>query len=188
MNTVPQRRRRLVAATALLAGLSGMAAAESRPPLPVAEHLDLARYQGTWHEIARLPMFFQRHCVRGTTATYTAEADGIRVFNRCLDRSGEAITATGHARIGPEGNPAKLKVTFFWPFRADYWVIALDDDYRWALVGEPRRHYLWLLSRSPAMDRARAEAILDKARAAGYDLGDLIWAPQDDAAPAAAAS
>jgi len=177
------RWRRLSLIVAFAAAVFAVSTPAKAPPLAVVAQLDLARYIGTWHEIARLPMYFQRHCARDTTATYTRNNDEIRVFNRCLDEDGKELSATGRARVSGEGSPAKLEVSFFWPFWADYWVIALDEDYRWALVGEPRRRYLWLLARDPKMDRAQAEAILAKAHDAGYDLSPLIWAD----APAAIA-
>jgi len=177
------RWRRFSFIVAFAAAVFGVSTPAKAPPLAVVAQLDLARYIGTWHEIARLPMYFQRHCARDTTATYTRNNDEIRVFNRCLDEDGKELSATGRARVSGEGSPAKLEVSFFWPFWADYWVIALDEDYRWALVGEPRRRYLWLLARDPHMNRAQAESILAKARDAGYDLSPLIWAD----APAAIA-
>ncbi len=114
----------------------------------VAE-VDLARYAGKWYEVAAFPMFFQRQCVGDTTAEYGLRPDGdISVRNRCRTESGfDEATARAWAVEG-SGN-ARLKVQFFWPFRADYWVIGLDDGYRWAVVGNPERKYLWILSRTP---------------------------------------
>jgi apolipoprotein D and lipocalin family protein len=151
------------------------------PPMATVPAVDLARYAGTWHEIARYPNSFQdgaRRC-EGVTATYALRPDGqVGVTNRCRDaaRGAEAVaTATAYAVEG--GGNAKLRVSFFWPFYGDYWVIGLDPDYRWAVVGEPRRAFLWVLSRTPQMAPAEYEAALAAARAQGYDTARLRPTP-----------
>lgn len=153
----------------------------SQPPLQVVPNLDLARYAGTWHEIARLPMYFERKCVRDITATYTPREDGtFTVRNACVKADGETMASEGVARIAG-GDRAKLQVRFApgWlsalPFVwADYWVIAVDADYRWAIVGEPGRKYLWILSREPALDAQTFEDLKGRARMHGYELDKLI--------------
>jgi len=160
----------------VLAALAAAGCGGSPEPLPVVERVELDRYLGTWYEIARYPAPFQEGCT-ATTATYTLRDDGdIRVMNRChVDSpSGELREAEGHARVVDETTGAKLEVTFFWPFWGDYWVLALDEDYRWSLVGEPRRRYLWILSRTPVMPRETYDAILEKLPGLGYDPGKLI--------------
>lgn len=168
-------------ALALLLALAAPAAADEPAPLPVVPELDLQRYSGTWHEIARLPMYFERRCVGDITATYVPlESGRVQVRNACLRDDGVRLQSVGMARrAGSE--PAKLEVRFapawlsFLPFVwADYWVIALDEDYRWALVGEPEREYLWFLSREPSMDAATFEALKARARELGYSLDELI--------------
>ncbi|WP_411833952.1 lipocalin family protein [Pseudoxanthomonas mexicana] len=163
----------------LLASLPLLAtAAEPVRPVPA---LDLARYAGTWHEIAHLPMRFQKQCVGDITATYAARSDGlIDVRNACRNKRGEMESAQGVARPVP-GRPGELEVRFaprwlsFLPMVwADYWVIDLDPDYRWAVVGEPDRDYLWILSREPSMDRALFERLKARATAMGYDLQPLV--------------
>jgi apolipoprotein D and lipocalin family protein len=167
--------RPLMLALALV-GCAGTPSADA--PRTVAA-VDLGRYLGTWYEIARLPMFAQdgpRIACEEVTATYAARADGrIGVLNRCVNAlDGDAPRGVRGSAYAVEGSGnARLRVSFFWPFHADYWVIGLDPDYRWAVVGEPRRRYLWILSRTPAMapeDYARAVAV---AREAGYDLSRL---------------
>jgi apolipoprotein D and lipocalin family protein len=151
------------------------------PPLKAVPDLDLARYSGKWHEIARLPMYFERKCVRDITATYTPREDGtIDVRNACVRADGVNMVSHGVARK-QDADPAKLEVRFApgWlsalPFVwADYWVIAIDDEYRWAIVGEPGREYLWFLSREPSLDTATFEELKGRARTMGYDLSELI--------------
>ena len=168
--------------------LGGMVAAPtaSVPNQPVAR-LDLQRYTGQWHEIAHLPMFFQRNCADNVTATYSTQADGtIKVGNACRTTGGEVQKSDGVARRVP-GQPGALKVRFapgwlswlpmVW---ADYWVIDLDPDYRWAVVGGPSRKYLWILSRSPTMSRGQFQSIRANVGAKGYPVTKLVMsAPLD---------
>jgi len=151
-------------------------------PLAPVSDLDLTRYAGTWHEIARLPMWFQRKCESNVTAHYEPKADGtVAVHNACVTAEGKTIASDGVARRPDNFARGKLEVRFapawlswlplVW---ADYWVLALDDDYRWALVGQPGRKYLWILSREPSLDRATFEALKKQATAMGYDLAPLI--------------
>jgi apolipoprotein D and lipocalin family protein len=150
-------------------------AAAKDSPVQAVPALDLKRYAGKWYEIARLPNRFQRKCIGDVTATYTLRTDGkITVLNECAE-AGKTNTAKGTAKRARNNGPnSKLKVTFFWPFYGDYWVLALDPEYQWALVGEPERKYLWVLSRSPQMDEAQLKAVLQRATEQGYDLSGLI--------------
>ena len=143
------------------------------------DYVDLERYAGTWYEIARYPNRFQEGCV-ATTATYEARDDGrIDVINRCLNGGfdGPERVAEGVARVVDEDSNAQLKVSFFWPFSGDYWVIGLDEDYHWAVVGHPRRKYLWILARTPALDPVAREDIMRLIEARGYDTGPLEKTP-----------
>jgi apolipoprotein D and lipocalin family protein len=177
MPTILCRLTLLAALLFLLAGCGGR-----HPPLPTVEHVDVERYLGTWYEIARYPAPFQEGCV-ATSANYSArEGGGIRVVNRCLVDSleGELREAEGRARIVDTETNAKLKVTFFWPFYGDYWVLALGPDYEWSLVGEPGRRYLWILSRTRQMDPDTYRDIVGRLPALGYDAGRLLVTPQPE--------
>lgn len=150
-------------------------------PVRAIPSLDLPRYLGKWYEIAAFPMYFQRNCVGDTTAEYTLRPDGdINVRNRCRTAEGYD-EANGHAWVNDATHPAQLKVSFFWPFRSNYWIIGLDADYRWAVVGNPNRKYLWILSRTPALPKPMLDAALDAAAAQGYDLGQLRYTKQEQA-------
>ena len=155
-------------------------AAGANAPLDVVPQVDLNRYAGKWYEIARLPNRFQRDCVGGTTATYTLRPDGkITVLNECRTDNGRVKSAKGTARIAdPKGPNSKLNVTFFWPFSGNYWIIDLDPQYRWAVVGEPSRKYLWVLSRTPQLDPELYEDILKRAQRQGFDTAKLLKTPQ----------
>ena len=161
--------------------LLASAPALAQRPLKAVPELDLERYAGTWHEIARLPMYFQRKCARDITATYTLRDDGtVTVSNACVRADGVRMKSVGLARKAND-DPAKLQVRFapgwlsFVPgVWADYWVVAVDADYQWAIVGEPDRKYLWILSREPTMDAKTFEALKARARTLEYDLDKLI--------------
>jgi apolipoprotein D and lipocalin family protein len=162
-------------------GLVGLGCGTRLPPPRTVAQVDLDRYLGRWYEIAHLPFRVQRGC-HGTTATYSRNPDGtIRVVNRCRDGSltGKERTAVGKAWVVDPQTRAKLKVQFFWPFRGDYWVLALGPDYDWALVGTPSRRYLWILSRTPTLPQATLDQIRHLAAAQGYDTMRLLRTPQD---------
>ena len=161
------------------------AVAGGLPNQPVAS-LDLGRYGGQWHEIAHLPMYFQRQCLDSVTATYTPQANGsILVQNSCRTSDGRK-TIEGVAKV-KEGQPAAFKVRFVPPWLgwlpmawADYWVIDVDPDYQWAVVGSPNREHLWVLSRSAHMDRDLFDHIRQQAAEQGYAVNKLIvMAPLD---------
>ena len=151
-------------------------AADAGAPLRVVPSVDFARYEGKWYEIAHLPAWFQKDCVSDTTATYTRRPDSkITVLNQCRKADGKMKTATGTAKVASGKEPnTKLKVTFFWPFYSDYWIIDLDPEYRWAVIGEPKRQHFWILSRTPQIPPALYSRVLERARAQGYDLSRLV--------------
>ena len=150
--------------------------------LDVVPHVDLEKYLGKWYEIAHLPAKFQEGCDE-TTATYTLLKDGkISVLNACK-RNGKIKTAKGKAKVVDEATGAKLKVTFFWPFYGDYWIIGLGDNYEYAVVGHPGRNYLWILSRTPSMGDALYGRLLEKLAATGYDVSRLMKTPQPKGSP-----
>ncbi|HEV2862409.1 MAG TPA: lipocalin family protein [Pyrinomonadaceae bacterium] len=176
------------------AGLFVLAAAllvrgerKGRAPLAVVPAVDLSRYAGRWYEVARLPNRFEEKCAGDVSAEYTPLADGrIKVVNRCRKQDGSMSQAEGVARPKDKsGANSRLKVRFapaflsFLPFVwGDYHVIELAPDYSHALVGDPSRKYLWLLSRTPRMDEDTYTALTEKARAEGFDVSRLIRTKQ----------
>jgi apolipoprotein D and lipocalin family protein len=120
-------------------------------------------------------MFFQKGCT-ATTADYSLREDGlIEVINSCRKKTldGKLKQAKGKAKVVDPATNAKLKVSFFGPFWGDYWIIDLDPDYQWAVVGGPKRKYLWILSRTPQMDPALYDEIVSRLPAKGYDPNGL---------------
>lgn len=152
---------------------------DRKDKLEVVQSVDLSRYIGRWYEIARLPNSFQKKCADTVTANYTLREDGkIEVINRCRKASGEYTTAKGKAKVVDKKTNAKLKVTFFWPFYGDYWILDVGPNYEYAVVGEPGRKYLWILSRSPQMDEALVRQLQQKMKAKGFNTEKMIRTSQ----------
>lgn len=144
------------------------------------EELEIERYLGTWYEIARFPHRFEKG-LAGVTATYSLRDDGkIKVVNRGYRDSleGKLQEAVGKAKIPDPSDQAKLKVSFFLFFYGDYYVMELDEDYQWAMIGSSSPGYFWILSRTPQMDQDTLDMLLEKARARGYNLDQLIMVDQ----------
>ena len=142
---------------------------------------DVARYMGTWYEIAKLPNWFQRKCVQGTQARYKVLGPTqIEVNNKCTTSSGEEIQAIGLARPNGSGRPAQLEVRFAPEWTAwlpmvwgAYWVLDLDAEYQLAAVGDPSKSYLWILSRTPQVSAERYDAVLQRLSVMGFDITKL---------------
>lgn len=140
-----------------------------------AKPVELAPYLGKWFEQGRYEASFQRGC-EGITAEYAQKPDGgVQVVNTCHEGSpdGPARTAEATAKVVDGSNGAKLKVTFFWPFEADYWVLDRANDYSWSIVGEPSGRYLWLLTRNSKLSDGQYEALVKRAATLGYDTSLL---------------
>ena len=154
-------------------------------PVTTVRSVDLSRYRGLWYEVAKIPNRFQKQCARGTTAEYALRDDGrITVVNRCIKDDGSADAAEGVAKIVDTASNAKLAVSFVsflgWrPFWGDYWVIGLDADYRWAIIGTPDRKYGWVLSRTPSLDADAMDAIFAIIEQNGYQRSAFETSPQD---------
>ena len=177
--------------TLLLAGLTVLTftfskrlmAADNSSTLQPVPSIDLNRYAGKWYEIARLPNSFQKSCAGEVRATYTLKEDGkIGVLNECRKADGKLKSAAGIARQADKKGPnSKLEVRFAPAFLSflpivwgDYWVIELGPNYEYAVIGEPSRKYLWILSRSPKMDDALYQSLLQKIAAHGYDTSRIL--------------
>jgi apolipoprotein D and lipocalin family protein len=148
---------------------------------PVVSSVDLVRYQGTWYEIARLPNYFERK-LKCISATYTLRDDGkITVLNKGnnIAPPHKPSSSEGIAWVPDKNSPAKLKVQFFWPFSGDYWIMYLDQDYRYVLVGDPDRKYLWILCREKKLDEPTYRMLLQKAIDNGYDIASIIRVEHD---------
>lgn len=149
--------------------------------LPTVQNVDLQKYSGRWYEISRLPMWFERNCIDNITATYTLRSDDrIDVVNSCRTESAQ-ISARGIAEIPNAQHPGQLRVRFAPDWMAwlpvvwgDYWIIDLDPEYRWVMVGAPSRGYLWILARTPALDQEIVDRLKRKAVGLGFDVAPMI--------------
>ncbi|CAA6805210.1 MAG: Outer membrane lipoprotein Blc [uncultured Sulfurovum sp.] len=147
-------------------------------PLATVKQVDINKYLGTWYEIARYDQYFERGC-SNISATYSLKEDKtIKVLNRCT-KEGKVDEAIGKAYAVDETN-SKLKVSFFGPFYGDYWILMLDDDYTYAVIGTPSREYFWILSRTPKMEQKTLDSILEKLPALGYNKSKLIYPIQKE--------
>jgi apolipoprotein D and lipocalin family protein len=156
--------------------VSCMQVKDTLPSLQVVSFVDLSRYTGTWYEIARYPHKFQKGCI-GSRATYSVRDDGkLSVLNECYEESdkGKLRSAKGKAWIVDKDTNAKLKVSFFWPFSGDYWIIDLGRDYEYAVIGHPDRNYLWILSRTQVIDASVYKGIINRLQEQYYDTSRLI--------------
>jgi len=143
------------------------------------KYVDIKKYAGLWYEIAKIPNRFQKQCVKGTTALYELKENGeIRVINSCYDKDNELDKTEGVARIVDNKSNAKLEVSFFsilgWrPIWGDYWIIGLDENYQWAIVGTPSRKYGWILSRTSKLDETIMNKIFEILKDQGYNPKDF---------------
>ena len=149
--------------------------------LPTVAAVDINKYAGTWYEIAKFPNSFEKGltCI---TATYSLRADGkIGVLNKGhkISDPGKIQESKGKAWIPDPAYPARLKVQFFWPFAGNYYIMDLDADYEYALVGDPSRNYLWILCRTKQMDEAIYGRLTAKAKSLGFDISRIELTPQD---------
>lgn len=162
-------------------GLTGLyARCAGIQPVRTVDKVDLGRYMGKWFEIAAFPQRFEKGC-HCTTAEYEMTDRGyVRVINTCRKGGpdGKVSHAKGKAFVVKGSGNAKLRVQFFWPFRGNYWIIDLAEDYTYAVVGDPSRKYLWVLSRTPEMDPALYDEIVRRIEAQGFDATKLVKADQ----------
>jgi apolipoprotein D and lipocalin family protein len=165
----------------IISAIMIFSSASSQKVPSVVSEVDLKKYQGLWYEIARLPNYFERK-LKCISATYTLRDDGkITVLNqgRYISDPQEKSSITGVAWVPDSKSPAKLKVRFFWPFSGDYWIMYLDKEYRFVLVGDPDLKYLWILSRDKLMDEKTYTMLLQKAIDQGYDVSSIIKVEHD---------
>ncbi|HPF37606.1 MAG TPA: lipocalin family protein [Phycisphaerae bacterium] len=149
-------------------------------PLTTVPDVELDRYMGRWYEIGRYPNPYQAGVV-GVIAEYTLQDDGeilVRNYGRSGSLDAELTESTATAWVADTRTNARWFVQFIWPFRADYWIIDLDDDYQYAVVGQPERERLWILSRSPTLPDTTLAAIIERLRELGYDPSRIEMTPQ----------
>ena len=153
------------------------ACSSPKPELATVERVQINKYLGKWYEIARYEHSFEVGC-SDVSATYSLKENGeIQVLNSCTKEGGILTQAKGNA-YATDATNSKLKVSFFWPFYGDYWVLALDENYTYAVIGEPSRKYFWILSRTKILDERVKQNILSQMPQFGYEEKKLIWTKQ----------
>ena len=157
-----------------------MACSTQKSALKTVPEVDLSEYAGLWYDIVHLPARFMKDC-ECTTAEYGVTEKGyVTVKNKCRKSdSGKWTSITGKAFPVPNTGNAHLKVRFFWPLKGDYQILALDRNYRYALVGDKSRKYLWILSRTPQLDQKIVDSLLAQASDQGFDVEKVIYTKQD---------
>jgi apolipoprotein D and lipocalin family protein len=164
-----------------------LSVATAAPPLKTVEHLDAERWAGTWFEVARVPNSLQARCRTDATTTYLPQPDGsLRVVQRCRDADDNWFVATARAvGFGGELSASRFKLSYLpawldWlpAVRGDHWVVMLDDDYRYAVISEPSREQLWILSRTPELEASTYDAIVARLRNARFPVDELVPTPQ----------
>lgn len=169
----------------LFSTLLGMTATSNS--VQTVDSVDLTKYQGQWFEIAAIPQSFQKKCAKNTNATYTAEKSTgyIAVKNVCTEADGTVKIADGRARVEDTKTNSKLKVTFvklggwIFAFGGDYWILDLEKNYQWVVVGNPSTEYAWILSRQPTMSLADLKIANSTLKKNGYDTCTLLTSIQD---------
>ena len=165
------------------AALPETAHAGPAPNVTTVPIVDLERYAGLWYEVAKIPNRFQDKCAHGATAVYGRVEDGnLTIVNQCLKEDGSRGQVQGVAKVVEPTSGAKLKVSFVsilgWrPFWGDYWVIGLDPEYRWAIVGTPSRKYGWVLARRPSLDPADLAQVFAILEQNGYSRDAFEMSP-----------
>ncbi|MBZ0180917.1 MAG: lipocalin family protein [Melioribacteraceae bacterium] len=145
-------------------------------PLETVDNVDVSRYLGKWYEVAKLPNSFQDDCYCATAEYGLIDSNTLSVVNKCFEDSidGTIDSVDGKAFIVENSNNSKLKVQFFWPFKGDYWIIELDqENYSYAVVGTPSRKYLWILSRTPRLEKNILDSLLNKIAQKNFDVSKI---------------
>jgi apolipoprotein D and lipocalin family protein len=178
--------RSAIAALLIVVTLGGISMAREEASPSVVRDVDVDRYMGLWYAVAHIPTTFERRCASGTTAHYTLLEDGrIEVVNSCCRDDGTLQEVRGRAWVPDAGEPSKLKVSFvrflgWWLFPGDYWILALGEDYEYAVVGHPQREFGWILSRTPTMARETLDRICAILEEQGYAYDAFVPIPAGD--------
>lgn len=147
--------------------------------LKTVQKVDLQKYLGDWYEIARYEHSFQKDC-KNVKANYSLRDDNkIKVVNSCTKITTNEFKEAKAVAYNIDETNSKLKVSFFRPFYGDYWILDLDENYKYAIVGTPSKEYLWILSREKSMDKKTLNILLEKITNMGFDKTKLIYTIQE---------
>jgi apolipoprotein D and lipocalin family protein len=176
------RKANGLVAAALFGALMAGCSSDPHAPMSTVSNFEVERYFGQWHQVAAIPAWFQSDCVANTAADYAIGEDGlIEVVNSCDTADGSRKKAEARARFLKGPSDGRLEVTFVkvaglwvWPASGDYWIIGLDPEYRWAVVGQPSREFAWILARSRSLDAQTLRNILRILEREAYDTCELL--------------
>lgn len=164
----------------LLLSFTLLGCSDPQDPPTTAKNVNLQKYMGKWYEIASFPNRFQKGC-RCTTAEYhLTKPNRVSILNRCIKNQNKDFTqAKGKAWAPDINDPSKLKVQFFWPFRGNYWILYLDKNYQYVLIGAPKRQYLWILARTKTLQKTTYNKLVNIAKEKGFDVRKLKMTQQN---------
>jgi apolipoprotein D and lipocalin family protein len=151
-------------------------------PLKTVDKVELEKYMGKWYDIAHFPAAFLTGCEDITAEYSLTDKNYVRVYNRCIKTTGKVKSIKGKAYTIEGSNYSKFKVQFFWPFKADYWILELDPDYQYALVGGPSRSYAWILSRTPQLDEKIINRLMESLKEKGFEVEKMERTHHSDSA------
>ena len=171
-------RSSLVLASLFIGSTLLTACNENYAPMETVKQVNLNTYLGKWYRVSFIPNSFQSMCVADTQAEYKLDGEDISVINRCRTKDGSIEQANGIAKVVDASNNTKLRVSFFRPFYGNYWILDLEPNYQWVLVGEPSRKYAWILSRTPELDPSIQQKIIETAERLGYQRTQFQVSPQ----------
>ncbi len=174
-----------IAATALAALVLGGCLLTPPAPIDTVERVDLPRFMGDWYVIAHIPTFPERKAYNAVESyeladeaevatTFTFNHDGFDGPHRTMKPTGFVEPGTGNA---------VWAMQFVWPFKAEYRVVYLDEDYDFTIIGRSRRDYAWIMARSPEVDEAVYEALVARLAALGYDVSEVRRVPHGGGDP-----
>ena len=161
--------------------LSALAQATPAQTAAAVPKLDMTRFTGTWYEVARYANKREKDCI-GNVFTLVALGDKsnqFQIVDSCKTKQEYQDVRNGKGTSQDKNGDGRLKVSFLWPFRSQYWVLALGNDYEWSLIGNPDHKELWVFSRTPALDPKVLAAIEAKATAEGFPSAKLVMTPQN---------
>lgn len=155
----------------LISGLLLISCSMETKTLKTVETMELEKYMGKWYDIAHFPATFLSGCENITAEYSLTEKNYVRVFNQCIkSKNGKVKSIKGKAFKVEDSNNTKFKVQFFWPFKADYWILELDPDYQYAVVGGPSRTYAWILARTPYLEEDIIIQLMDVLKDKGFEV------------------
>jgi apolipoprotein D and lipocalin family protein len=175
------KMKRVLMFLSFMTVVASQASSDTSPAFPPIKGFMVEKYLGTWYEIARMPVSFEKDLVN-VTATYELRKDGkVKVINQGYKKTkqGKRKVAYGKAKFAGSPDVGHLRVSFFGPFYADYIIVALDTvAYQYVMVTGNSHKYLWVLSRTPKLDQTVLDNLLAKAKELGFDSQKLIMVEQ----------